>query len=365
MKMNRKRAFTTVELLMVLIIVSIISSSVFSALSSFFSNQQQTEDYAVGRTEIEAAFSALSSPFANIGLGMPNNLNGEGSFALAFAPGETAGAPAASVMTHMGANGAAWGGPVTVARGDLIGGGSAAQVTTPDADGFYCGSELYYVWSAPLGQLISPDFSSDGRPVQMDPPASATYGGFAHFDDVSKDIGFWCGQDLGLKDVAGGRLKVEAGQWVTIPSFGFPMWAPTAQAGNTLKVTVAPGARARRVLYGGTINGMEELHVVRAARLRVVNGNLVQERYFDPPQNAPSTINGETQRILARNVTAVWFRFNPKSRMLSMSVAARGIYTNTSTATPARPAGWPDGAPDVGDGKHRIMVESRTWRIRN
>ena len=345
--MMRRRAFTLTEFLIAIIIVGIVGASVFAALYSFFESYGHTEDYATAREEIEGAFQDLSIVFSNVGLGMPNNRDDGGSFAVAFSANDNT--PKASVMSLMGEKGAAWGGPVTVATGELPG----KAVKTLDG-GYYSGPELYYAWAMPTGVLVSSDF---GR--RMKKPS--TLSTLENYNVLSDDRGYWSGDSLHLKMIGGGAVPVSADGWIVFPSFGAPLWVRANTAGHTA-VSVAPGAHKKKVLLGGVLYGMEEVHRVRAARLRVASGDLIQELYETPPQNRPSRV-----RVLARNIVGAWFRFNPKDRILTFSLAARGLnVTLAERASGVRPRGWPAGAPNIREGRnHRILVESMTWRIRN
>ena len=343
----RRHAFTLTEVLIALIIVGIVGGSILVALYSFLDSYSHTEDYTTAREEIESVFQALSITFSNVGMGMPNNRDDRGSFAVAFAAdGNT---PKASVMSLMGEKGAAWGGPVTVTTGELPG----KAVKTLDG-GYYSGSELYYAWATPTGVLVSSDF---GKRIRK----PGTLSTFENYNVLSDDRGYWSGDGLNLKMVGGGAVPVSADGWVVFPSFGAPLWVRGNTVGHTA-VSVAPGAHKKKVLLGGVLYGMEEVHRVRAARLRVASGDLIQELYETPPQNRPSRV-----RVLARNIVGAWFRFNPKDRILTFSLAARGLnVTLAERASGVRPQGWPAGAPNIREGRnHRILVESMTWRIRN
>ena len=150
----RRHAFTLTEVLIALIIVGIVGGSILVALYSFLDSYSHTEDYTTAREEIENALGALSSQLSNAGLGMPNNRDDKGSFAVAFAKGDSI--TVAPVMSLMGKKGEAWGGPITVATHDLPDG----AVKTLDS-GYYAGPELYYVFA--------PVFSADSR-LEMRPP---------------------------------------------------------------------------------------------------------------------------------------------------------------------------------------------------
>lgn len=347
----RRRAFTLTEVLIAIIVVAIVGGSVISALSSFFLSYAHTEDYTVAREEIENAFQTLSVQIGNAGLGMPNNREGKGSFAMAFAAADGSAKPRASVMSLMGEKGKAWGGPVTVAKGDIA--EESKRVTVPDADGSYSGPELYYAWSVPSGELIrSVQNRKMGKPQVVSD--------FMHYDVLSEDTGYWSGETLQLKPLkTGGGPMVSRDVWVVLPSFGAPLWVRDSLSSH-IDVSVAPGSVKQKVLLGGIILGFEEVHRVRAARLRVDSGNLVQDLYDAPPQARPSRT-----RVLAHNVVGTWFRFNPETRILQFSLAVRGLNADARGASGRRPLGWPNGAPDIEDKQHRILVESMTWRIRN
>lgn len=358
----RRLAFTLVEILIALIIFGIIMSAVFSALAMYFSSQWQTEDYAIARAEIEGAFGALSSPFSSIGLGLPNNAAGSGAFAASFAA--VGGKPGASIMSSMGAWGSAWGGPVTVASGDVR--QPSGRITTPDVDGYYCGPELYFAWAVPLKRVISPDVSEGSGTEKMKQP-DESYASWANYQQVSLDVGYWSGQRLALRGADGGVLPVSQNQWVVLPSFGLPLYVEKLEdGGKRAVVKIAPGAEAAHILLGSSLRCFEGIHVVRASRLRVVSEDLIQEFYITSPQLEPNVLeDGRPYRVLARNVAGVWFRFNPKMRILQMTLAVQGINSDRQGAAPLRPAGWPDAAPAIGGKDRRILVENRAWRIRN
>lgn len=343
----RQRAFSLTEILIAVIVVAIVGGALVSAFFSFSLSYSHTEDYTTAREEIENALGALSSQLSNAGLGMPNNRDDKGSFAVAFAKGDNV--TVAPVMSLMGKKGEAWGGPITVATDDLPDG----AVKTLNS-GYYSGSELYYAWAVPRSGLVSPDF---GKAMRK-PSGLST---FENYEVLSEDRGYWSGDSLQLKMIRGGAAVANAGEWVVFPSFGAPLWVKQSMPSHAT-VLVAPGAHKEKVLLGGLLYGLEEAHCVCAARLRVASGELIQELYETPPQDRPSRV-----KVLARNIVGAWFRFNPKNRILSVSLAAKGLNTAEARhASGRRPRGWPIGAPDIVEGKnHRILVESMTWRIRN
>lgn len=352
----RRRAFTLTEVLLAMIVVGIVGAALTAALFSFLNSYNQTEDYTKAREEIESAFQVLSSQFSNVGLGMPNNTmtrGSMGSFVAAFASHDDA--PVASVMSLMG--GVGWGGPITVTNGEIT--DSSKWVTTL-ADGCFSGKELYYAWSIPTGVLVSSDFGAlMAKPKKI--PDAALKDEIVYMSWISQDIGYWGGDTLQLKKNLGGGLPslVKAGWWLTFPSFGVPVWVKSNATGKTTAI-VAPGALKNKNYLGGVLYGFEEVHHVRAARLLVLSGDLVQELYEAPPQAKPSR-----QRVLAHGVAGAWFRFYPGERLLTLDLAVLGVHNDSRYASGKRPPGWPSSAPEIGDGKHRILVESMTWRIRN
>ena len=77
----RRRGFTFVELMMAMIVVAIVGGVLASALMSFYDSYSHTEDYTLGREEVERAFRAVAQDFSNASLGL--SLDG-GQFAAAF-----------------------------------------------------------------------------------------------------------------------------------------------------------------------------------------------------------------------------------------------------------------------------------------
>ena len=111
----RRRGLTFVELMVAIVVVAIIGGALASALMSFYDSYSHTEDYTLGREEVERAFRAVAQDFSNSGLGL--SLDG-GQFAAAFYAGDKE----PPLMAHMGdidREDMEWGGAVTVADGDL------------------------------------------------------------------------------------------------------------------------------------------------------------------------------------------------------------------------------------------------------
>jgi hypothetical protein len=143
---------------------------------------------------------------------------------------------------------------------------------------------------------------------------------------------------------------------------------------NTLQVQVAPYSYNnhdgidRNVLIGGRILGYEEVHLIQSASLFVNDDNELIQRVF---MGKPTASGGSVDKVLARNIAGVCFRFDPDSRLLTFYVAAFGENVIPPDQR-ALPAAWPAIATPAQYFKnaarvlqHRILVESMIWRIRN
>lgn len=372
-----RRGFTFVELLVAIIVVAIVGGTLASALMSFYDSYSHTEDYTLGREEVERAFRAVAQDFSNSGLGL--SLDG-GQFAAAFYAGDKE----PPLMAHMGdidREDMEWGGAVTVADGDL----PDKAVKAKASSGCYVGHSLYYVWAVPTGVLLSPDFGvSPARPRD-------TSNGCVNYEKNKTTAAYWNDAEnpiLKLYPVDGasgiGRLrdfKTNRGReigvltkienhrsWIVLPSFGAPLLVNAVNADH-LEARAAPFALEsaafttpdKKILLGGQLRGLEEVHLLQVVRLQVRDGRLIRSLY-EEHKKAP------VEEILAENVAAACFRFDPASRLLTMTLAARGI--NNPRVSPGVPASWPSEAPvedyfSTEDRNLRLLVESMTWRIRN
>ena len=99
------------------------------------------------------------------------------------------------------------------------------------------------------------------------------------------------------------------------------------------------------------------------SRLQVRDGRLICSVYEEHKKVS-------VENVVAENIAAACFRFDPASRLLTMTLAARGI-NNNPKVSPGVPESWPkDEAPvenyfSAKDRNLRLLVESMTWRIRN
>ena len=374
----RRRGLTFVELMIAIVVVAIVGGALVSALMSFYDSYSSTEDYTLGREEVERAFRVVAEDFSNAGLGL--SLDG-GQFAAAF----YAGGSEPPLMAHMGdiqRGDMAWGGAMTVADGDL----PDKAVKTTTSSGCYVGHSLYCVWAVPTGVLLSPDFGvSPALPRD-------TSKGCVNYEKNKETAAYWNDAEkplLKLYPIDGasgiGRLKDfktnrgrEIGvltdiknhrSWIVLPSFGVPLQVKTVNADH-LEARVAPFAFAssafttpdKKILLGGQLRGLEEVCLLQVVRLQVRDGRLIRSVY-EEHNKAP------VEDAVAENIAAACFRFDPASRLLTMTLAARGI--NNPKVSPGVPESWPkDEAPvedyfSARDRNLRLLVESMTWRIRN
>lgn len=373
----RRRGFTFVELMMAMIVVAIVGGVLASALMSFYDSYSHTEDYTLGREEVERAFRAVAQDFSNASLGL--SLDG-GQFAAAFyVVGKEP-----PLMAHMGdidREDMAWGGAVTVADGALPG----KAVKTKSSSGCYVGHSLYYVWAVPTGVLLSPDFGVSPALPRDTSRGCVNYeknkATAAYWNDAERPIlklypvdgAFGIGRLRAFKTNSGREIGVLSEMdnhrsWIVLPSFGAPLLVNAVKADH-LEARAAPFAFEsstfttpdKKILLGGQLRGLEEVHLLQVGRLQVRDGWLIRSLY-EEHKKAP------VEEILAENIAAACFRFDPASRLLTMTLAARGV--NNPRVSPGVPASWPSDAPvedyfSAGDRNLRLLVESMTWRIRN
>ena len=374
----RRRGLTFVELMIAIVVVAIVGGALVSALMSFYNSYSSTEDYTLGREELERAFRAVAENFSNAGLGL--SLDG-GQFAAAFYAG--GGEP--PLMAHMGdiqRGDMAWGGAMTVANGDL----PDKAVKAKTSSGCYVGHSLYCVWAVPTGVLLSPDFGVSPA-IPRDTSKNCV-----NYEKNKETAAYWNDAEnptLKLYPVNGasgiGHLRnfeTNSGReigvlteiknhrsWIVLPSFGVPLQVNAVNADH-LEARVAPFALEssafttpdKKILLGGQLRGLEEVCLLQVVRLQVRDGRLIRSVY-EEHKKAP------VEEVVAENIAAACFRFDPASRLLTMTLAARGI--NNPKVKPGVPESWPKNEAPVEDyfsardRNLRLLVESMTWRIRN
>jgi len=375
----RAKAFSLVEVLIVMVIIGILGGVALAALWFSVGSYSQMEDYTSAESEMSHAVHRLSREFVLIGLGMPNNRKGLGSFALTFRDAAGTNWPIMALMGNAGT-----GGPVTVANPvnpahtytqatmqaalaaltdeKSLPLGTPAGVLGSGGDA-YIGPELYYAWGIPTGVKawfeVGADRTADNdhrlRITELISPTS---------DNVVEYL-----QNFVFDIHNAGLLAAPQTQntrsWLLFPTLRLPMlleeWAP-ADAPAGLAVRVAPVDESVLPVKG-TLMGFDEIHLIQAARLhRNANNELVRV-VFHGDYNTP---NGIRTDVLARNIVGLQFVYNPVSRLLTMYIAARGHERNAVGA--GRNSGWPAWLPEqiaVSDSRFRTVVKALTWRIRN
>ena len=371
---KRAKAFTLTEILISMIIVAILGGVAVAALWLFLGSFSQMDDYTSAESELNYAVQRLNSDFALIGLGMPNNRKGRGSFASAFRnmEGEW------PVMALMGDVNASWGGPVTVAQ-------AGAEPTPPyssssipavvdlteivdsvdwsdekkEAFKVYVGPELYYACGIPTSMNARfsrlPPISEGGNlrtatnntKLRISPVSpNSSYTGRDYLENFRYE-----GRLVGLDTVAIGQ---NTRTWLLFPTLKLPMlfesWVE-----NELNVVVAPSDE-NVLRVQSTIMGLDEIHMVHAARLYRENDELVRV-IFSGEDNV--------REVLAHSIVGLQFAYNPTSRILTMYVAARGHERDPVGG--GQPSAWPSWLPELSDAdaRFRVVVKTLMWKIKN
>jgi hypothetical protein len=356
------RAFSLVELLVAILITSILGSVVVGVLWFALGMFSQLDDYTSANMEMEFVLQKLGREFTMIGLGMPNNRGGQGSFAASFAYPKNP-----PIMALMGASGDLWGGPVTVAAS--IPDGAAYNATTLNGAGTrvedarfnpggaaYVGPELYYVWGVPTGirGRYNPGKKERGETTEVKLIPSSTGDAATFLRNFIYD-----GRRIGLQASASpGR---DPATWFVFPTLRIPLLLEEI-SGDVLVAALAPEASRN---MQGTLMGLDEVHLIQAARLyRNARDELVQIVFGSDYTDAST----ETRNVLAHNIVGLQFVCNPVSRALTMYIASRGSERDSLTRTgTGQPTSWPSWLPPITPENlsYRISVKAVTWRIRN
>jgi len=364
-----RKAFTLTEMMIAMIVVGIVGAAsatgLWFALNTFF----QLEDYTTAEAEIERAFQRLAREFTMIGLGMPNNVQGAGSFAQSFrgsAPPPLTVNFGPPVGTAAGNALWAWGGPVTVA-------GAASTATQPAqpwagaaVPDVFVGPQLFYAWSVPTGVRVHVDLNANPAQINTATPTALQLEILPHArGGASIRAGVEVlRNDFGLRTLVndtanGGDMRT----WLFLPTLRLPMRAQSfniAGTNSTLDVVVVPndggGALDDENNVTRPLMGLDEVHLMRAARLFLNNNGELRRALL--------TANGNIQEeILANNIIGVGFVFNPADRLLTMSIAAQGYGGAVGAPQPV----WPAEFGPLLDGPlgRRVAVRTLSWRIRN
>jgi prepilin-type N-terminal cleavage/methylation domain-containing protein len=360
MRLKNQKAFSFVELLISIVIVAILGGAALVVMWSLLGSYSQMDDYTSAESEMEYAVQRLSRDFAMIGLGMPNNRKGVGSFVSTFA--HPAGRP---VMAFFGSpSDTQWGGPATVANTTAGSGYNAATITAPSlftsldlfgpGGAAYVGPELYYAWGIPTGVKARFRTANGETEVKNDDvveifdlfaPAGAgkDYLEKFHYDGIDGTFSLSAGAD-------------SVRRWLLFPTLRLPMLTDTWSS-DVLTTLVAPGSVKE---VKGTVMGLDEIHLIQAARLFRNDDNELVKVVFDTAESVES-------EVLAHNVVGLHFTYNPVSRLLTMYIAARGTEADAPGHARAQPRNWPSWLPPIADSdlRYRILTKNLTWRIRN
>ena len=360
-KSAREKAFSLVEVLVAILLTGILGGVAVGSLLLALGLYNQTDDYISASEEMESVTQLLAREITHVGLGMPNNRQGMGSFATAFVL--SIDPPFMALMGHQGQS---WGGPITLGRenpGDIYASSDILETSRKTVDGreIFHGPELYYAWGVPTGvkaQVTTLGVRRGSRMVHNGEtvtfrlyPYSSGQSGQERLENFTHD-----GKKMGLV-ARNGRNPLS---WILFPTLRIPMLVNNID-GNEVNVTLAPDARAKLT---GSLNGIEEVHLIQTARLFLNSDNELIQLIFGSDYTNSAT---ETQRVLARNIIGLHFSYDDRLRILTMYVAARGSQRDAETAT-GTPPGWPDFAPPLAardTGNYRILVNQVRWRIRN
>ena len=358
MRSKTRKAFTLTEVLIGLLITATLGGTAVSALWFFVNSFSQMDDYTTMDTEMEHVVQRLARDFALIGLGMPNNRGGKGSFALSFMNRVGSSFGDRPIMARFGAEDDDWGGPVTVSSPDAtalparVPRHSCAGGANCYLDNYFVGPELYYAWAARTGVMVKvsgPPEASDGTDLTL-----ALLG-----NSAEKKAGLLSlrqdGRSIGLLDPSPPPRDMRA--WLLLPTLRLPMFV-VGWSGTDLNVRVASAPGLER-----EIMALDEIHLIQAARLYRRGGELRRTvfgaNYTDASAN--------TDDFLARNVADLWFAYNPDTRLLKMFIAVRGN-ERYATGSGHIPDAWPSCLPKQGINSaldYRLLVKNTTWRIRN
>lgn len=406
---DRKRAFTLVEIVIAMVVVMMIGVVVFTSLFLFFNSYAQSRDYVVAREAMEFAFWNIDKEFTNIGLGLPNNRTGNSDFSNAFRA-KASPATYSPLMYHMGAvTSADWGGPIMLAKRkndgepnytDTVPGNTYKVATTVTYEGaeVYAGNEILYTWTEP----VFVGTGADRTPVKVD----NTNVGRAETDELfvfpllrSTDapldalINFRFPDSNTPAGIAhhSGTSELGTRNWVAFPNFHLPLRVEGWETSTGTKVGTVGGSSVKcsltlRTAPGATLDlasylsGFEEVRLVKSARIFLnKEGQLLQEIYGDSfaTNTGDASVGRRSSasiiRLLAEDVADVRFIYNKELRSLTMFLAMAGHHENLTRQNRSAFSAdsWPnitgmDPLPaEYGDGRRRVIVGQRTWRIRN
>jgi hypothetical protein len=357
------RGFSFAEVLTASLVMAVVGAAVLSSLWILGTFLAQSEEYSVAQQEMETAFQIIGAEIGNAGMGMPNNKEGQGSFAESF---HSAATPPA--MAFMGAESEDWGGPVTLATAPDLKPGSfvTGKKTLPDGREVYAGPVLYYAWSLPTGVRVKA-LESPGSEIARGDKVKLQ---FSDGDVEILESFQYDGREVGISEKnSPPASKASTRRWITFLTARVPFWlsgwdnSGTSRAGGSdgrVNGAVAVMAPESRMNFNRPLSPYEEVHLVRFCRLYLKDGELIQE-FFDTGLQPADRVS----KVIAKGIAGLYFTFDPEKRLVTMYIAARG--NTPASGGSASPPDWPEFASPISasDLKYRILTGIIRWRIRN
>jgi hypothetical protein len=355
--------FSFAEVLIALLIMAVVGAAMLGSLWILSTFLSQTEEYAAAQQEMETAFQTIGAQIGNAGLGMPNNKEGQGSFAESFYSAAT---PPA--MAAMGAKSEDWGGPVTLATAPDLKADSfvTGKRTLPDGQEVYAGPVLYCAWSLPTGVRVKALESPGSEIAQGDEVKLQFSGGDMEILESFQ----YDGREVGISQKnSPPASKASTRRWITFPTARVPFWLSgwdnggVSRAGGSdgqVNGAVAVMAPESRMGFNRPLSPYEEVHLVQFCRLYLKDDELIQE-FFDTGLQPADRVT----KVIAKGIAGLYFTFDPEKRLVTMYIAARG--NTPASGGSASPADWPEFAPPISASnlKYRILTGIIRWRIRN
>jgi len=226
----------------------------------------------------------------------------------------------------------------------------------------FIGPELYYAWGIPTGVKAMYEAPGQAKTVtnagvlnikELFSPTSASVA--EYLQNFVYD-----GRPIGIPTTTRSR---DTRSWLLFSTLRLPMLLEQWTSSG-IDVRVAP-VNDSILAVEGTVMGFDEIHLIQAARLyRNANNELVRVVFHGDY----TTDEGRRTDVLAKSIVGLQFVYNPVSRLLTMYIASRGHDTGSGSSYDHRRGDtWPSWLPplDASDTRHRIVVKTLMWRIRN